>query len=188
MASEFGRRGEVAGRHAVGRREVRRVVVPHRADHGEACGLPGEHREMLADEQAGRRGGDRLETRPGSRSGASGLRSQVSIWLGPPHWKIRMHDFARPNPFSRATSPPDARARDRNRPGRPRPERVSLAPARGTSLGWVLAEESSYKPLASPSSADSWVAPTWSPAMFDEDSTFRIGQLYQADEVMSTGG
>ena len=36
---------------------------------------------------------------PRISSGASGLGSQVSSWLGPPHRKIRMHDFARPNPF-----------------------------------------------------------------------------------------
>src|SRR5688572_2722851 len=35
---------------------------------------------------------------PRTSSGASGLRSKVSRWLGPPHMNRRMHRLALPNP------------------------------------------------------------------------------------------
>ena len=67
--------------------------------------------------------------------GASGLGSQVSMWLGPPHWKIRMQDFARPNPEPEAES--SAIARPRSNAGNPRPSDPST-PARSASRreGW----------------------------------------------------
>ena len=75
---------------------------------------------MLADVDARRGRLDRGLKRPRMLgSGASGLRSQVSSWLGPPHWKIRMHDRARPNPDAMpGTSAP---ARPRNSSGSARP-------------------------------------------------------------------
>src|SRR5262249_24745435 len=66
--------------------------------------------------------------------GALGFGSQVSSWLGPPHWKIRMHALARPNPAGRRALPPGPSARARSNPGRPKPVRVS-APPRRASLG-----------------------------------------------------
>ncbi len=62
---------------------------------------------------------------PRMSSGASGLGSHVSSWLGPPHIKIRMHDFARPNPFGPEFYPTGFA---RRRPGKPRPVNAS-APA-----------------------------------------------------------
>ena len=65
---------------------------------------------------------------PRISAGASGLGSQVSSWLGPPHWKIRMHDFARPNPGRRPRAP--ALARPRNSSGK-RQARASPGPPPG---------------------------------------------------------
>src|SRR3954452_3083011 len=54
---------------------------------------------------------------PRISSGAPGLRSQVSRWLGPPHRRMKMHDFsaapfgASPPPTRAATSPGVARLR-----------------------------------------------------------------------------
>ncbi len=59
---------------------------------------------------------------PRISEGESGLRSQVSIWLGPPHWKIRMHDLARPKPAAEfvtrapASSEKAQEAKDRREP------------------------------------------------------------------------
>src|SRR5688572_31142027 len=59
--------------------------------------------------------------------GASGLRSQVSWWAGPPHMNRTMQDFALPNCLGRVVG-----SRPRNSSGSPSPTR-GRAPARTTS-------------------------------------------------------
>ena len=57
------------------------------------AGQLGQPRVQLADAHAGDRRGDRLVGAANS-AGAAGFRSQVSRWLGPPHSKMKMHDFS----------------------------------------------------------------------------------------------
>src|SRR6476469_2808042 len=59
---------------------------------------------------------------PRISAGASGLRSQVSRWLGPPHNRMKMHDFSAVGPlFGRSI-------RAASVPGTPRP-RVLIPPS-----------------------------------------------------------
>ena len=55
---------------------------------------------------------------PRISTGASGLGSNVSIWLGDPYMNSRMHDFAWPNPWSPVV---EARAAGSNSPACPAP-------------------------------------------------------------------
>ena len=83
-----------------------------------------QQREVLADPDARASWWRSCRSSPRISAGASGLGSQVSSWLGPPHRKIRMHDFARPNPSGLA-----AAARLRYSSGNPNPA-IARAPAR----------------------------------------------------------
>ena len=87
----IGRRRQVAGQQPMGRREVGGIVVAHRPDDRQPVRLGREQREVLADPDA-RRPVAIVPNSPRISAGASGLGSHVSSWLGPPHWKIRMHD------------------------------------------------------------------------------------------------
>ena len=77
---------------------------------------------------------------PRISAGASGLGSQVSSWLGPPHWKMRMQERARPKPgafeavwFWGASVSSWQRALACQRRGRLRPDRAAMPPTRSHS-------------------------------------------------------
>ena len=89
--------------------------------------LPHQKREMLADRDSRSARRNRLE-RPANVFGR-GFGSHVSSWLGPPQRKIRMHDFARPNPLDPGSC---RRSRHRRRPGNPSSVRPR-APTRSTA-------------------------------------------------------
>ena len=59
---------------------------------------------------------------PRTSSGASGFGSQVSIWLAPPYWHTKMHDFARARAGTgRDGYPPAASNSGSDRPSIPSP-------------------------------------------------------------------
>ena len=101
----------MAGRFVAG------VGVCHRAQDGELVHLLGRPRQMLADLDAGTLVAIGLNS-PRYSAGASGFRSHVSMWLGPPPFQIRMTEVS----FAARREPP----------GRPaaRSTSASVRPAR----------------------------------------------------------
>ena len=91
---------------------------------------------------------------PRISAGASGLGSQVSSWLGPPHMKISMHDFARPNP-----SGPAVAARLRYSSGNPSPA-IARAPAASPT---VAKSRGLAGTRGNPAADPSPVHPSWRP-------------------------
>ena len=78
----------VAGAHVVGGPAVVGFLGAHGADDGHLVAELGDLRQMFADLDAGGRGLNLLEGPP---LAWPGLRSKVSIWLGPPFIHRRMH-------------------------------------------------------------------------------------------------
>ena len=110
--------GEVAGQQPMGRREVRGVVVASssgRSPAGRSGGASSGKCSLI------RTPGVLVAiglNSPRISSGASGLGSQVSSWLGPPHMKTSRHDFARPKPSAEPRRRGGA-AREEARHGQP---------------------------------------------------------------------
>jgi hypothetical protein len=96
---------------------------------------------------------------PRISAGASGLGSQVSSWLGPPHMKISRQDRARPNPAG-----PAATARLRYNWGSPSPA-IASVPAHKASRRDGLWSRNSRQPPR-------WLAPGSAMASSGSGSNF----------------
>ena len=77
--------GEVTGDRGMGAGEVGRIVMPHRPNHGELVGMPGQPLKQFGELQSRHIRGDRLERSPHFRRGVGLHIERVDMTRSAPH-------------------------------------------------------------------------------------------------------